>query len=262
MRLAVGTATHVGRIRAVNEDSVVASTTLVAVADGMGGHAAGDVASRCAVAHLQALAEQAEAVQPERLLETLNDANSDIVRTAEAHAEQAGMGTTISGLAVVVVGGIEHWMVFNIGDSRVYRLNEEGLLQVSVDHSEVQELVDSGQLTPIQARDYPRRNVVTRSLGTEPAPQPDVWVFPPVDGDRFLICSDGLTLELSDEAICELLRSEPDSQTVADRLVAAAVNAGGHDNVTAVVVDLLSDDEHNTVEVDTAPRANLLDGSK
>lgn len=256
---AVGSATHVGRVRRVNEDSVVVGPHLVAVADGMGGHAAGDVASSVAVSYLQPLADGDGAVRPDQILGALDEANRDIVEAAAEDPARSGMGTTVTGLAVAVVGGLEHWLVFNVGDSRVYRVGPDGLEQVSVDHSEVQELLDSGQLTPDEAATYPRRNVVTRSLGSEPAPVADVWVFPPVEGDRFLICSDGLPLELPEDLMLQLIAAEPDAQSAAESLVTAAVEAGGRDNVTALVVDLVVDEDRTVVPVDTAPRRGLTE---
>ena len=140
-------------------------------------------------------------------------------------------------VAVVAVAGTDHWAVFNMGDSRVYRLFEGELAQVTVDHSEVQELVSSGRLTAEEARTYRRRNVVTRSLGIDPPDAVDTWVFPPVPGERFLMCSDGLTGEVGDARIQEILGSVDDPQMAADLLVQAAIDAGGSDNVTVVVVD-------------------------
>jgi hypothetical protein len=131
-------------------------------------------------------------------------------------------------------------MVFNVGDSRVYRLAAERIVQLTVDHSEVQELVLAGVLTREQARTHPRRNIVTRALGSAPTVHSDHWLLPAVAGDRFLICSDGLTGELPDEVILPLL-TVGGPQQAADALVAAANDAGGRDNITAVVVDIVGD---------------------
>jgi serine/threonine protein phosphatase PrpC len=151
------------------------------------------------------------------------------------------MGTTVTGLAGLETLGGDRLMVFNVGDSRVYRLAAGRVEQLTVDHSEVQELVLAGVLTPEQARTHPRRNVVTRALGGGLELVADHWLLPATVGDRFLICSDGLFGELPDEAIAGLLAT-PRPQQAAQGLVAAANDAGGHDNITALVVDIESSD--------------------
>jgi len=145
-------------------------------------------------------------------------------------------------------------MVFNIGDSRVYRLSGDRLEQLTVDHSEVQELVLAGVITREQARTHPRRNVVTRALGSDAGLLPDHWLLPAIGGDRYLICSDGLFSELPDEVIRPLLAAGT-PQRAAEALVAAANDAGGRDNVTAVVVDIDSDDDE--ADETTLPREFL-----
>jgi protein phosphatase len=147
------------------------------------------------------------------------------------------MGTTVSGIAVVTEDGAPRWAVFNVGDSRVYRFADGELVQVTVDHSEVQELVDAGLLDPDEAARHPLRNLLTRALGSRELSEVDVWVLEPQPGERFLACTDGLTGELDDDAIAGILAAEDDPQAAAEALVAAAVSAGGRDNVTAVVVD-------------------------
>ena len=228
-----GAATSPGMVRRVNEDSYLAIPPLFAVADGMGGHGAGDLASRLAVDTLTAAARQ-RPLSPEGVLAALDGANRAIVTYEGAR----GMGTTITGLALLETSGGDHLMVFNVGDSRVYRLSGGQLEQVTVDHSEVQELVKAGVITRDQARIHPRRNIVTRALGTMPASRPDYWLLPAVAGDRYLICSDGLYTEVADEHIQSLL-SAGSPQSAADSLVAAAEVAGGHDNVTAIVIDVV-----------------------
>ncbi|HST47465.1 Stp1/IreP family PP2C-type Ser/Thr phosphatase [Jatrophihabitans sp.] len=232
-----GTATDVGRVRKLNEDSLLAVPTLFVVADGMGGHAAGEVASQLAVAEFARLAEQ-QGVSSDDLAETVQRANEHILSAGAERGDRYGMGTTLTGIGVVSAADGEQLAVFNVGDSRVYRLSDGRLDQLTVDHSAVQELVDAGRITPQAARSHPRRNVVTRSLGSQPSPAPDVWLVPPVAGDRFLVCSDGLTGELEDPAIAELLGSSDDPQAAADELVRQALAAGGHDNVTVVVLDV------------------------
>jgi PPM family protein phosphatase len=233
IRFSHGVATSVGRVRRVNEDSYLAVPPIYAVADGMGGHGSGDVASRLAI---EALARCVE-LRPlftEAVLHALEEANQIIVSRAEPPSR---MGTTVTGLAGLEAAGGDQLMVFNVGDSRVYRLAGDRIEQLTVDHSEVQELVTAGVLTRQQARTHPRRNIVTRALGSGPSLQADHWLLPAVGGDRFLICSDGLFGELPDEVILPLLAAGPPGQS-AEGLVAAANDAGGRDNITAVVVDI------------------------
>ncbi len=233
----VGAASHTGLVRERNEDSALITQDVFAVADGMGGHAAGDVASRIAVAALMRLAAQQNVASSADVLAAIAESNRDILDAVDADGRQTGMGTTLTGVAIIDRGGDPSWAVFNVGDSRVYRFADDTLTQVTTDHSEVEELVAAGRLTQAEAKFYARRNVVTRSLGTQPAPRPDVWTIAPDGPERFLICSDGLTLELDDTEIAEVLRSEPQAQRAADRLVAEALAAGGRDNVTVLVID-------------------------
>ena len=248
IRFSHGAATSVGRVRQVNEDRFLAVPPLFVVADGMGGHGSGDVASTIAIQEMSACA----ALRPlftEAVLTALEHANRHIMESDEA----TRMGTTVTGLAGLETAGGDHLMVFNIGDSRVYRLAGHRLEQLTVDHSEVQELVLAGVITKEQARTHPRRNVVTRALGSESGLLPDHWPLPAVTGDRYLICSDGLFSELPDEVILPLLAAGAPQQA-ADALVAAACDAGGHDNVTVVVVDIDADD----AAVETIPPREAL----
>jgi protein phosphatase len=247
----VGAATDTGRVRDHNEDSALAEGGIFVVADGMGGHAAGEVASGIAVEAMRELVTHPE-LTAEDVSRQLVVANQRILDAVEGNPEQRGMGTTATGLALVSAGGSDHWAVFNVGDSRVYRWIDGGLSQVTVDHSEVQELVDAGVITAEEARVHPARNVVTRSLGTDYAYQSDVWVLPPYAGERFIICSDGLTNEVPDERMRDILQACPDPQVAAEELVRAAVEAGGRDNVTVVVVNLDGDVGDDLAE--TSPR--------
>ncbi len=233
--LAAGAASHTGLVREHNEDSALNTQSLFAVADGMGGHAAGEVASRLAIARMMQLVENPELGSPD-IVEAIAAANADIRDSGARDAGRLGMGTTLTGLALVGPADAPSWVVFNVGDSRVYRFADDELTQLTVDHSEVEELVAAGQLSAEEAKRYPRRNVVTRSLGSSPPPKPDVWPLPLIVGERFVICSDGLNLEVDNDELAAILRAEPDSQRAADRLVAAAVAAGGRDNVTVIVV--------------------------
>lgn len=244
-----------GRSRKHNEDSVLAERSVFVVADGMGGHAAGEVASGIATATLAELTGL-ERRRPEDVVEALHRANRRILESVAVHPEQRGMGTTVAGLTVVTAGGSDHWAVFNLGDSRVYRCLDDRLTLVTVDHSEVRELVDAGLISEEEASHHPLRNVVTRSLGTEAVPTPDIWVFPPHPGERFVICSDGLSNELGDDDIRRLATGSDDPQQAAEALVSAAVEAGGRDNVSAIVVALDADDNGHDVDEDTSPRAS------
>jgi serine/threonine protein phosphatase PrpC len=236
-----GSATDVGRVRDQNEDSLWVSESLFLVADGMGGHAAGEVASGLAATEIGRIAESAP-LHAEDITTAIWRANEAILRAGHERGDRLGLGTTVTGVVVVSAEGRDQWAVFNVGDSRVYRFVQGRLSQVTVDHSEVQELVTAGHLSPEEARFHPRRNVVTRSLGSDPPPIADLWVLPPSAGDRFLVCSDGLTGELEDAEIEQLLADFSDPQEAAEELVRAANAAGGHDNVTAIVVDLLGNE--------------------
>ena len=255
MIVRAGAATDVGRQRSHNEDSVLADGSVFVVADGMGGHAAGEVASEIATSTLAELARLPRR-RSEDVVEALQRANRRILESVASHPEQTGMGTTVAGLTVVSAGGSDHWAVFNIGDSRVYRCIDDRLNLVTVDHSEVRELVDGGFISEEEAARHPLRNVVTRSLGTETAPSPDLWVFPPHPGERFVICSDGLSNELGAEDIRRLALGSEDPQQAAEALVAAAVEAGGRDNVSVIVVALDADEQEQDLDADTAPRTS------
>lgn len=255
LTIACGTRTDVGRVRRHNEDRVFAGERLWAVADGMGGHAAGDVASALVVARLEQLDAQPE-VRQRDVVEALGEANAAILRHGDEHPEARGLGSTVTGLARVVVGGAEHWAVFNVGDSRVYRFVDGELARATIDHSETEELVLLGVITPEEARTHQSRNVITRSLGSVQPPLVDVFVLPRTAGERFLLCSDGLSGELTDPEIEDILRGEPDAGRAADLLVEAALASGGHDNVSVVVVDVVGD-WPPAVNEDTNPRIHL-----
>jgi serine/threonine protein phosphatase PrpC len=253
LTIAFGVRSHAGLVRELNEDSVLAADHLVAVADGMGGHAAGEVASALAIDSMRKLSEQPDP-RPDDVVAAIEQANRDILESAAKRSEQGGMGTTLTGVGIVHVGGSAHWIVFNVGDSRVYRYADGELTQVTVDHSEVEELRAAGRLTDEQAVVYPRRNVVTRSLGSDPGPQPDLWVFPPTMGERFVVCSDGLNLEVTDKEIAAILDEHDDVDEAAEALVERALAGGGRDNVTAIVVGLEDIAAGKDVDGDTAPR--------
>ncbi len=254
-----GAVTDQGLVRTANEDALFADPPLFLVADGMGGHAAGDVASWTAIECFVDLVGHGP-VSVQEAMDVVSAANTAILEEAAGHPDKAGMGTTLCGLVSVVAGGSEHWLVLNVGDSRVYRLKGGHLEQLTVDHSEAEEMVLAGRLTREQAREYRRRNVVTRSLGTDPEPVADSWVFPPVDGERFLICSDGLTTEIVDSEIERCLIDQADPQKAAETLVERALQAGGRDNVTVIVVDGESRSQTSLVDSDTTPREDHAGG--
>jgi protein phosphatase len=245
--------THPGLVRKSNEDSMLVTDQLAAVADGLGGHAAGEVASKIAVERMARLAEQ-QSFNPDDVISAIADANQLILSEARRRPEYLGMGTTLCGLGVVQVGGSGHCVVFNVGDSRVYRYVDGLLSQVTVDHSEVEELRAAGQIRAQDIARHPRRNVVTRCLGSEPSPLPDLWVFPPTERERFLICSDGLTGEVDDAAIGEVLGSHADPGPAASALLELALAAGGRDNIAVIVVDLANSAAAGSIDADTAPR--------
>ncbi|MGL5816409.1 MAG: PP2C family protein-serine/threonine phosphatase [Phycicoccus sp.] len=256
LRVRSGAASHVGRVRDHNEDHVIAEGMVFAVADGMGGHAAGEVASGIAIDALRELVEH-PAERPDDVARVLAEANSRILAAQQETPDHRGMGTTAAGLTVVDTGGSEHWVVFNIGDSRVYRLGDHRMSLVTRDHSEVRELMDAGVIDAEEAARHPLRNVITRSLGSDPTPVPDVWVVPPSPGERFVICSDGLSGEIDDREIMRIVGTQLDPQAAAEELVAAAVRAGGRDNVSVVVVSVDAGEEDDD-DGDTTPRAGLV----
>jgi len=236
LRIAWGAATDVGRRRRLNEDSYLAEWPLFVVADGMGGHAAGDVASAAVVSRLEE-SVSGDFADPARVIQALRTATDDITRADDL--EDVGVGTTVTGAALTVRGGEPVFAVFNIGDSRVYRLDDEGLAQITVDHSVVQELVDAGLLARDEAEFHPDSNVITRAVGFGAEPYADFWMLPATAGLRLLICSDGLTRELPDEELRDRLNGGRDAGETARELVDAAVEVGGRDNVTAIVVDVV-----------------------
>ncbi|MDG2160272.1 MAG: protein phosphatase 2C domain-containing protein [Acidimicrobiales bacterium] len=235
-----GTASHTGRIRSSNQDSVGLVDGLYVVADGMGGHRGGEVASAEAVAAVLAVFDR-----PDRagLVAAVRSANRTILEMTVTRPDLSGMGTTLCALAVVnSASGDEVLAVANIGDSRVYRLAAGELVQVSDDHSLVADLMRAGELSAEEAAQHPQRNILTRALGIEADPVIDSWELEPVLGDRYLLCSDGLFNELDDARLAEVLAAGS-VQEAADRLVGEAVENGGHDNVTVLVVEVVAGPE-------------------
>jgi serine/threonine protein phosphatase PrpC len=231
--LRAGSATDVGRVRANNQDELLVATPLFAVADGMGGAAAGEVASATAIHALRDAFAGAGESTPEHLLQAAQAANRAVWDQAEANPEMRGMGTTLVALAQVGDGQLA---AINIGDSRLYQLHEGELRQVTSDHNLVAELVAEGRLSKEDAEFHPRRNIMTRALGVEPEVPVDEFLLDASPGDRLLLCSDGLFRELSDDQIASLLLRLADPEEAADELVQEAKRKGGNDNITVVVV--------------------------
>lgn len=252
--LSWGGATDVGGTRQRNEDGLLTEPTMFAVADGMGGVPAGDRASEIAIDELRRCASTAS-TDTGAVLAAIGRANEAIVRHAREAKARRGMGTTVVGLALVRDGDTEHWLAFNVGDSRLYRLAGAVFEQISVDHSEVQELIAAGRLAPEDRATHPLSNVVTRVLGSTPPPEADCWLLQPVPGERFLLCSDGLTGELTDDDIRRLLGGAGEPDQIARRLVDEAVRSGAADNVTAVVVEVPG--EPDEVAATTGPRREV-----
>jgi protein phosphatase len=232
-----GSATDTGRVRARNEDAVLAQAPVFLVADGMGGHLGGEVASQMTVDTFRELLGHPTVVASD-IPALLQGANEAIRMRARVDPGVSDMGTTAVGLAMVTEAGVDYWLAFNVGDSRIYRLHQGVLTQVTVDHSYVQDLVAAGRIAPEEARTHPERNIVTRVLGVQDAPVPDFWVFPPEPGERFLICSDGLSGELDDPTIAHLLGIPAEPHEVARLLVETANQSGGRDNISVIVVDV------------------------
>jgi serine/threonine protein phosphatase PrpC len=256
LRLSVSSASDLGMVRKVNEDSFFAANGLFLVADGMGGHSFGDRASQSVVETFAAAAAAEDTLTPERVVQTIHAANNAVVALT-GEDDEAVSGTTLAGLALVRSETAHHWMAFNVGDSRVYSWDGRRLEQVTVDHSAVQELLDLGQITPIEAIEHPHRNVITRAIGVGDIVDPDVWLLPVAGRQLFLACSDGLTKELDDDQIASIVATRvqlKDGQTVAERLVEAALAAGGADNVTVVVVESELVGTSHTADEDTNDR--------
>ena len=280
-----GGVTDRGLRRESNEDALIVTDRMCAVADGMGGHESGEVASALCVATLgssdlftledftdyrivepepeldvarfRATIDRQLKLDPDvpnETLEAVHRLRSVLWEADHAIQAQCGTraGTTVTGAWLVQIAGRWLWLVFNVGDSRTYQLTgpgvgqtgepaqPAGVTQLTVDHSEVQYLVSIGQLTPSQALVHPRRNVITRALGTGQVWEPDVVVIPACPGQRLLMCSDGLTGELSPAHIARVLHSVHHPGEAADVLLQAALRTGGRDNVTLIVADVLS----------------------
>jgi protein phosphatase len=236
MKLTAGLFSDVGQVRELNEDYPLVDERLAlfAVADGMGGHQGGEVASRTAIEALRAAVASGLSIN-----DAIVRANDAVLKRAEGADELAGMGTTMT--AVVVVGG-QRLLIGHVGDSRAYLLRDGHLERITEDHSLVEELVREGRLTPEQAEVHPQRAIITRALGVEDDLEVDLYTVHVQASDRLLVCSDGLTTMLRDREVERIARTESDPQRAAEALVDAANAAGGEDNITVVVLDVVEVD--------------------
>ena len=256
LRSAIGS--DVGRRRTSNQDSGATTGRLLIVADGMGGHAHGEIASAMTVSAFTEL----DARLPQDLGDldlaaemtaALVDATDRLSRRAGEDPDTRGMGTTV--VSLLLTG--DQLALAHIGDSRIYRLRDGGLAQLTHDHTMVQQLVDQGQITAEEAAHHPRRSVLMRALSTDHAPEPDLDRIDIVEGDRFLLCSDGVTAVLDDAALLSELAADADPAEIVQRLIDLANEGGGPDNITAIVADVveLPEDADRTQEVTVAGAA-------
>lgn len=249
-----GARSDVGLVRGHNEDSFLLRTPLFVVSDGMGGHAAGEVASSIAV---ETVGERAPGTADDVLLgAAVEAANMAVIEAAEQGIGKPGMGCTVTSILIEK----NKMAVAHVGDSRAYVLRQGTLVRVTHDHSYVEELVDSGQITADEARTHPSRSIITRALGSDPDMYADHFSLEVNDGDRVILCSDGLSSMISDAEIEALAVSSASPQQAADNLVAAALTAGGADNVTVVVVDVLNDGIADAARRRLFHRAAILSG--
>lgn len=240
--LRAGAVTDVGRVRTNNEDQMLVTDSLFAVADGMGGHAAGEVAALVAVDTLRDTFPEHPTAQG--LVDATHAANLNVIARAESDAATRGMGTTVCAAALVPndAGDGESIVIVNVGDSRAYLLRDGELSQITEDHSVADELMRAGQLSEEQAAVDRRRHVLTRVLGMDASVTPDRFDIDPFRGDRFLLASDGLTNEVTDAEIASILRRIADPGDAARELVRVAKTNGGADNITVIIIDVTDDD--------------------
>jgi serine/threonine protein phosphatase PrpC len=267
-----GSATDVGMVREKNQDALLVAEPLFAVADGMGGHQGGEVASATALEVLKRSFENGKTAAD--LAEAVRRANAKVWDKAQMDSSLHGMGTTLTAIARVDIEASSEtpvevddesatasaqtpttFAVINVGDSRTYLLRNDQLEQLTDDHSFVEEMVRAGELSPDEAESHPKRNILTRALGVEPTVEADIELVSPSPGDRILLCSDGLVRELSDDQIASVLRRLKNPDEAARELVQQAKAHGGHDNITVVIVDV-EGDETDTPVVLRTPRSS------
>ncbi|MCL2526714.1 MAG: Stp1/IreP family PP2C-type Ser/Thr phosphatase [Coriobacteriia bacterium] len=247
--------THVGNVRALNEDSLLALPPLYAVADGLGGHQSGEVASALAI---EALRDHApKNPDPIALARAVQTANQAVISGIAKGTGREGMGTTMT--AVMVQNG--RAVFAQVGDSRAYLLRSRSLTQVTEDHSVVAEMMRAGHLTADEARRHPQRSVITRALGSDPNLSVDTFDITVLRGDRLLLCSDGLTTMVEDSHIQEILASSLDPNHAAEKLIQAALDAGGVDNISVIIIDITEEAGANVAALKVAkkkrPRSKL-----
>lgn len=263
LTLSWGSITHTGHRRELNQDALLVAYPLFIVADGMGGHMGGEIASASTIARLQGVADDGK-VNAKSIEKALARAVKDII--AHPDTTDEGTGTTVTGVYLDTTTAEPTWVTLNIGDSRVYLLRDGSLVQITTDHSVVQELIAAGRLSPEEAESHPYGNVITRAVGpSELSVHPDYVRLDVIDGDRFVICSDGLTKELTDYGIGHFLAEHADPSAAVEAMLAASLDNGGRDNVTIIVLDVArvgGPDSHGSVtplvdeiDDDTAERA-------
>lgn len=230
--LSYGSRTDVGLVRDHNEDSLTVTPPLFAVADGMGGHAAGEVASEVAIQSL--LSHAPQTADGDELARAVVEANRTVIRAARDGLGRQGMGTTMT--AAILDGS--RLVIAQVGDSRAYLLHQDRLQMITRDHSLMADLIESGQITPEQAKTHPQRSVITRALGSDPNTLPDIYEMTVEEGDRLLLCSDGLSGMVDNDVLESTLARVGNPQKCANALVDEALAAGGYDNATAIVVDV------------------------
>jgi serine/threonine protein phosphatase PrpC len=239
--------TDVGRKRAVNEDSLLAKHPVFIVADGMGGHEAGDRASAAIVREFAPLTGREVSLAD--VTAAVDRAHTQVQQIADGTLR--GAGSTLTGVVLVRHDGVLQWLVVNVGDSRVYRMRGNELAQLTIDHSLAQQLVTQGKLRADEVATFAKRNVITRAVGAADSPA-DYWLVPVVSGDRLLVCSDGLTGELVDEAILAGLTLGGSTEQTVDLLLARALESGGRDNISLIVVDVITGGAAPTDEPSTS----------
>lgn len=242
-------ATDAGHHRSGNEDSFLADFPVYIVADGMGGHDAGAVASAAVVRAFSPLVGRDD-VRPDEVADAIRRAHQTVAALSDR--TRRGAGSTLTGMVQVRHDGLPYWLVLNVGDSRVYRVIGARFERMTIDHSYLQEQLDAGNLTPEEAETFEHRNVITRAVGAPDSPA-DYWVHPVEPGERVLICSDGLHGELSEAELYDVLAHHGDPGDAVAALVQLALDHGGHDNITAVLVDVAAAPQPDSAEPSSQP---------
>lgn len=250
-------------VRQLNQDSIVASPPVFLVADGIGGADAGEVASSIVAGEFAELARTATSgIDAETVAQTLQRAHAGVLELSSTQPN--GAASTAAGCVALEVDGRSYWLVFNVGDSRVYRCigpaGDRRIKQISVDHSLVQELVDAGSITRAEAYAHPEKNVVTRAVGSSDGCEPDFWMLPMAAGERFVVCSDGLLADSSAAKVRDLIKAPVSAAETVEELLELALRSGARDNVSVVVVDVAFDglDGAGGLEADESEEATTV----